>query len=207
MARKPAMRHVIADVRIKAGLSQAQLSKMLGCAIVTVQRIEQGSLAPSEDLAVRAQMELGVAAAWLLANDSTRPALTPGGGKWDKSIYEFTQGERLEMRENIRRGLEASRKFAMKWCPPEAAELLRANEARDRILVMLQRTQGLPKQGILLHRINKALNEMEEDFNPEKRTLEKESPETANARKAYDETVDRITEREKERLWSDVPEK
>jgi transcriptional regulator with XRE-family HTH domain len=207
MARKPAKRHVIAEIRLRAGLSQARLAKLLGCAAVSVQRVEQGTLGLSEDLAVRAQLELGVAAGWLLANNSTRPALTPGGGKWDKSIYEFTQGERLEMRENIRRGLEASRKSAMKSQPPGPAELLRANEARDRILVMLQRTQGLPKQGILLHRINKALNEMEEDFNPDKKTLEKESPETANARKAYDETVDRITERENKRLWSDESEK
>jgi transcriptional regulator with XRE-family HTH domain len=202
MAQNPSKRHVLASVRLTIGLLQSELAAILGYSSVTVQRIEQGTLSMSETLAVKAEKELGVSADWLLANDPTQPAVTPGGGRWDKDIYESTQGQRFKYHQ-ILRELEAADAEAA------ANEFidLRANEFRDRILVMLQRTKRLPKQGILLHRLNKALNEMEEDFNPDNRTLEKPPAETENAKKAYHKTVERITQREKKRLWSDEPEK
>src|SRR5580704_2415053 len=98
MAQNPAKRHVIANVRLQCGLSQAELAKILargrkkGLAAVTVQRIEQGTLELSEDLARRAEEELGVSAAYLLANDLQEEPVTPKGGRWTTNLYEFAQG-------------------------------------------------------------------------------------------------------------------
>ncbi len=83
MAQRPAKRHVLADIRIKCGLSQPGLAKILGVAHVTVQRIEQGRLALSEDLARRAEEELGVSASYLLANDLQEEPVMPEGWMLD----------------------------------------------------------------------------------------------------------------------------
>src|SRR5258708_3282367 len=95
MPQAPARRHVLADVRITAGLSQKGLAKLLGVAAISVQKIEQGRLAVSEERARKAEAELGVSAGWLLANDPKTRPVTPRGGRWTKALHEFTQGGKL----------------------------------------------------------------------------------------------------------------
>jgi DNA-binding XRE family transcriptional regulator len=46
-------RHVLAKIRHEIGLTQKELARILGVALISVQRIEQLSLALSEELAVR----------------------------------------------------------------------------------------------------------------------------------------------------------
>jgi transcriptional regulator with XRE-family HTH domain len=203
MPRKPARRHVIAEVRIRAGLSQAELAKILGCAAVTVQRIEQGKLGLSEDLAVRAQKELGVSAAWLLANDPAQLVISPIGGLWAKDIYEATQGARLKNKQQIRHALQEADKARAE----NEFISLKAAEAGTLIHAMLEGTKGLPKQGILLHRLNKMLESLKEDFPPDKRKLEElRRLEIEKARDEHDLTVYRLTEGENERLWGNIPD-
>ena len=203
MPRKPARRHVIAEVRIRAGLSQAELAKILGCAAVTVQRIEQGKLGLSEDLAVRAQKELGVSAAWLLANDPAQLAISPIGGLWAKDIYEATQGARLKNKQQIRHALQEADKARAE----NEFISLKAAEAGTLIHAMSEGTKGLPKQGILLHRLNKMLESLKEDFPPDKRKLEElRRLEIEKARDEHDLTVYRLTEGENERLWGNIPD-
>jgi transcriptional regulator with XRE-family HTH domain len=195
------MRHVIADVRIKAGLSQAQLSEILDCSVVTVQRIEQGTLSLSENLAKKAQKILDVSADWLLANNPKERAVTPRDDVWTKDSFELTQQTPPGHSYVIHHGVPAKTAAAAK----NAFTVLKGYEACGRIRTMLERTKGLPKQGILLHRLNKALNDLEEDFNPDKTLLEELQPKIGAARKAFEKILDRNTEREMKRIWRDGP--
>jgi hypothetical protein len=75
-------------------------------------------------------------------------------------------------------------------------------------LLLACKTEGLPKQGILIHRLHKMLKVLQEDFPPDKKTLEelrqaRAQFETETARNEHLLAVYRITERENERLWSD----
>src|ERR1700756_324956 len=92
MSQPPARRHVLAEIRLKIGLSQAEFAKILDVAGSTIQKVEQGTLALSEELAVKAQKAFDVSASWLLANDPTQSAVTPRGSPWDKFYYELTKG-------------------------------------------------------------------------------------------------------------------
>jgi transcriptional regulator with XRE-family HTH domain len=58
VAQKPAKRHVLANARIEVGLSQVELADLLGCSTASVQRIEQGTLGLSEELALKVQEAL-----------------------------------------------------------------------------------------------------------------------------------------------------
>jgi transcriptional regulator with XRE-family HTH domain len=79
-------------VLFKCGLTQKEAAKLLGVATITINRICQGTLALSEELATKMEQELDVAATWILANDDQAPIVTPRGGLWSKELYEFAQG-------------------------------------------------------------------------------------------------------------------
>jgi transcriptional regulator with XRE-family HTH domain len=193
------MRHVIANVRMKTGLSQSQLSKILGCSIVTVQRIEQGTLALSEDLAAKAQKVLDVSADWLLVNDPTQPATTPRGGLWTEHFYELTQGTPPGHSWKITRGVP----LAEAQNSVNAFTALKSAEIHAQIDAMLEGAKGRSKQGVLLHRVNKALAAWKEDFPLDESTLKKHRPKIEKARKVYDEISKKISDRELDELWSD----
>src|SRR5271165_3293074 len=197
--QRSARRHVLADIRLEAGLSQAQLAKILGVAAVSVQKIEQGHLALSEELAAKAQKVLDVSALWLLANDPTESAVTPRGNLWTKDFYELTQGTPPGHSWEVRIGVPATdaRKAV------EAFTALKAAEASALIHAMLEGAKGRPKQGILLHRLRKALEALERDFPPDKGILEKHRPEIEKATKAFEEIRKQNSERATERIWSD----
>jgi transcriptional regulator with XRE-family HTH domain len=204
MARKPAMRHVLADVRLRAGLSQAKLAKLLGCSLVTVQRIEQGKLGLSEGLATKAQKLFDVSAGWLLANDPTQLAVTPRGDMWTKDFYELTSqelppGHTYEVRHRVP-AAEAEKRVT-------AFTALKAAETTALIHAMLEGAKGRPKQGILLHRLREALKGLEEDFPPDKRMLEMYEPEIKKAREAFNKMAKQSTDREMKRVWGDEPKK
>lgn len=201
MSQPPAKRHVIADVRLKAGLSQAALAKILGCAAVTVQRIEQGKLGLSEGLAAKAQKVFDVSAGWLLANDPRQLALTPRGDMWTKDFYELTQGTPPGHSYGIYYGVpvaDAEKSLT-------AFTVLKATEAKALIHAMLEGAKGRPKQGILLHRLRTALDALKGDFPPDKVILEKYQPEIEKAREASNNMFKQNAERAMERIWSDDP--
>jgi transcriptional regulator with XRE-family HTH domain len=211
MAQKPALRHVLGQVRLQAGLSQSGLAKILGCAAVTVQKIEQGNLSLSVELATKAQEELGIKAAWLLANDSTKPAVTVRGGLWTKDAYEFAQGSRWAVTEEDSYGIKiAALRFdtlpiGESDIAADAFIALTMAETNSLIYAMLQATRKLPKQGILIHRLQQMLKALKEDFKPDEATLKKLRPEIQKARKAYEAIRQKISAQEVERMWSDNP--
>jgi transcriptional regulator with XRE-family HTH domain len=200
--QKSARRHVLADIRLSAGLSQAQLAKILGVAAVSVQKIEQGHLALSEELAGKAQEVLDVSARWLLANDPTQSALTPRGNLWTKVFYELTSGTPPGHSYEIHYDVPAA----------DARKSVRAFTALKKLKTfavidaLFEGSAGLPKQGILFHRLDKVLKELKEEFKTDQTTLENYRPKIEKATKAFENVRKRITERETKRIWRDNPD-
>ena len=208
MAQRPAKRHVLADIRIKCGLSQPGLAKILRVAHVTVQRIEQGRLALSEELAGRTEEELGVSASYLLANDPQEEPVTPKGGRWTTDIYEFAQGSRGAAVQEMPSGKKRYH-FRATDTVPGAADSYVAYCTADycaKIEAMLQATKGLPRQGILLHRLNKAMAALLESFPPDEQTLAKLAPKVRKLKAAHDEIARRIGQEESDRIWREEQE-
>jgi len=201
MAQIPARRHVIADVRLETGLSQAELAKILGVAAISIQKIEQGSLKLSEDLAIKAQKVFDVSAAWLLTNDPTQLAVTPRGDLWTEDFYELTQGTPPGHSWEVHYGIPK----ADAENSATAFTNLKAAEFGALIHAMLQGAKGRPKQGILLHRLRKALETWKKDFPPDKGTLEKHRPVIEKAAKAFKEAQTKITELGRGHVWGDKP--
>jgi transcriptional regulator with XRE-family HTH domain len=204
MAQRPAKRHVIADIRIKCGLPQPGLAKIIGVAAVTVQRIEQGTLELSEDLARRAEEELGVSAAYLLANDPQEEPVTPRGGRWTTDMYELAQGSRSVALEEMPSGEKHLHIRPEVSVIPETADSFIAWRVADytaKIEAMLQATKGSPRQGILLHRLNKAISALTKDFALDQKTLFKHAPKLKKLRAAHDEITQQLAEKEYDRIW------
>jgi transcriptional regulator with XRE-family HTH domain len=190
MAQAPARRHVLARVRIEAGLSQKELAKLLGVAGITIQKIEQGRLALSLELAEKAQNELGVSAAWLLNNDPKIDPVTFRGGSWGKIVYEYTQALRLE------------RDFALDQSA-NAFTAWQIAELSARIAGLLTGSKGTPRQGILLHRLRQSLSELAEQFPADEAVLAQHAPRIAKLKAVFKHASGEITEEETRRLWGD----
>jgi transcriptional regulator with XRE-family HTH domain len=171
MAQMPALRHVLGQLRIEAGLSQVEMAQVLGCSPATVQKIEQAVLALSEEMAFKAQEALDISAKWLLANDRTKPPVTPDGILWNRFVYEFKQGLHLKRKEEenqILRQLKAAEKARAQ----REFDASTANEARDEIYAMLRGARGSPRHEIFLHRLQKKLQELKKDFPLDKKAFE-----------------------------------
>jgi transcriptional regulator with XRE-family HTH domain len=171
MAQKPAKRHVVANARLEIGLSQVDLADLLGCSTVTVQRIEQGTLALSEELALKVQEALDISATWLLANDPARPPITPGGGLWNRFNYEFAQASQPEFEPldiSLRDELERENEIKTE----ELSEDIAASEIYAMYRAMLKKARGSPKRTILRYRVAKAFQELKKDFPPDEENFE-----------------------------------
>ena len=171
MAQRPAKRHVLANARIEIGLSQVELADLLNCSTATVQRIEQGTLALSEELALKVQEALDISATWLLVNDPERPPITPGGGLWNRFNYEFARASQPEfepvdisLRDELERENEVKKE--------ELSEDIAALEIYAMYRAMLKKARGSPKRTILRYRVAKAFQELKKDFPPDKESFE-----------------------------------
>jgi transcriptional regulator with XRE-family HTH domain len=209
MPQRPAKRHVLADIRIECGLTQPELAKILGCAAVTVQRIEQGKLGLSEELAQKIEGEFDVSAGFLLANDPKESPVTKRGGRWAKELYEFAQGVRSvvvektpsgKLRYHLRTGphsLDEAKDEFVEW---------KLADYSSKIHAMLNATKGSPKQGILVHRLNTAIKALLEDFKPDQVTLANHGPRIQKLRAAYDCIAKRVSDEEHDRIWREEQE-
>jgi transcriptional regulator with XRE-family HTH domain len=171
VAQKPAKRHVLANARIEVGLSQVELADLLGCSTATVQRIEQGTLALSEELSLKVQEALDISATWLLANDPARPPIAPGGGLWNRFNYEFARASQPEFEPvdiSLRDKLERENEVKTE----ELSEDIAAREIYAMYRAMLKKARGSPKRTILRYRVAKAFQELKKDFPPDEENFE-----------------------------------
>ncbi|HEX3444686.1 MAG TPA: helix-turn-helix transcriptional regulator [Chthoniobacterales bacterium] len=205
VAQKPAKRHVIADVRLQCGLSQAELGEVLGYKKVTIQKIEQGHLAMSEELAEQAEKQLDVSAAWLLENNPDSAPVTPRGGRWTKELFEFAQGARSAVTEKTAGGTTRGRVRAGPYPLKGAADEFtqwKLCDVTSKIHALIAGTRGSPSQGILLHRLNTALKQLTEQFPADQSILAKYQPQLNKLRSAYDKTEREISYKEHKRMWA-----
>ncbi len=85
-------RHPLAVLRQIADLTQRELAIMVDRSTRTIQAIEIGRLALSQDLAVRVSHETGAAVQWLLSNDPhAAPTMSLGGLPYTKAVFEHTR--------------------------------------------------------------------------------------------------------------------
>lgn len=173
-------------------LNQEEMAKILGIAKISVARIEGGTLSLSEKLANKVQEEFDVSAAWLLANDCLAPILTQRDTLWSSSHFEFVQGWRSDLLEHEcdgtfsvtyrkeRAAIQGSEDHFVRW---KIAEYMASIHA------MLDAASGQPRQGILLHRLNRMISELRKDFPVLKSTLDSYDPQISGLRKRYLQTL------------------
>src|SRR5208282_3038537 len=89
MPRKPRFIHPVRQVRTCLGLSQPAFAKLVGCAPVTVQRVENDTLPLSHKLAISISEATGVDAVSLLAGRDAK-ALDGLGREYTKKAYIFS---------------------------------------------------------------------------------------------------------------------
>jgi transcriptional regulator with XRE-family HTH domain len=200
----------MADIRLQCGLTQQGLAEILGCAKITVQKIEQKKLALSEELFRKAEEQLDVSAGWLLENDPSAPSTTPRGGRWSPELFEFRQGVRSFA---VERNAAGGARFRVRTGPQplEGAQeefiAWKVADVASRVHAMLAGAQGSPSQGILLHRLNWTLRQLAEKFQPDEATLAAYQPDLSRLRSAYDKAAQRIAKEESDALWSKATEK
>jgi transcriptional regulator with XRE-family HTH domain len=207
--QKPAKRHVLANVRIECGLTQDQLAEILRRAKVSIQKVEQGQMSLSEELAEQIEKELDVSAAWLLENNPDSNPVTPRGGRWTKELFEFAQGARVAVVEVKPSGKWRARVRSGPHPLAGAKEEFAAWKVQDtaaKVHALIAGTEGSPSQGIMLHRLNTALKELMQRFRVDEAVLEQYKPQLSKLRAAYDRAEQKISEEEHDRMWREEQE-
>lgn len=201
-------RHVLVQVRKACGLTQEQLAKLLKVSTITIQRIEQGTLALSEELARKIQDQFDVSAEWLLANSSKIPPLSSRNAYWTKDLYEFAQGKRFVATETKLSSKPGAIQVNLEYTPEELADKLSdwhiANYTAY-IAAYIKGAQGGPRQGILLHRLNEFLDSLRKDFEVDLGTMQAHAVHMEATQTAFKQAAKEYSEREIKRLWRKGP--
>jgi transcriptional regulator with XRE-family HTH domain len=95
--RRSALAHPLAVLRTTIGLTQKEMAGLVGRAARTIQSVELGKLALSEDLAMLIAEATGVDAGWLLEGDpgipprkgTTAMGMGTGTGEYGRAEFEF----------------------------------------------------------------------------------------------------------------------
>jgi len=82
------MKHTLAFLRAKAGLSQRELAELAGTSRGYIARIEGGKERLSSALAEKISASTGVSSDWLLGGDPTAPPVTVAGRPFTKEAFE-----------------------------------------------------------------------------------------------------------------------
>ena len=86
--RNSPLRHPLAVLRTKLGLTQKEMADLVGRAARTIQSVELGKMPLSEGLARLIAKATGVGVGWLLEGDSTAPPRQAGGVTYTRDDFE-----------------------------------------------------------------------------------------------------------------------
>ena len=184
-------RHVLAKVRLEAGLTQGELATRVGCHKMSIQRIEQGLMALSVSLAERIQEVLGVSSAWLLANDFDAVEITPEGRPWYKRDFEMRQVRASGWGKTVLPSPESENPNQLDNLTEQYKRwrLQRLLTYMDLLLSQKQKEGRFNEFGLLLHRLEKAIYDICTDFGVVPEVLEGGDKKVADLRKAYEATL------------------
>jgi transcriptional regulator with XRE-family HTH domain len=183
-------KHVLAKVRLEAGLTQGELAARVGCHKMSIQRIEQGLMALSVSLAERIQEKLGVSSAWLLTNDFDAVEITPEGRPWYKSDFEMRQVRAstwgktvLPSPEETPNQLATLTEQYKRW------RLHRLTTHLDASLSLAQKTGRFNEFGLLLHRLEETNSDIISHFGWDPEVIEAGKQKEEELQKAYEATL------------------
>lgn len=108
--RKTAIRHPLKRVRSIIGIDQRTVANRVKCSLVTIKRIEQGTLALSRSLADKLEASLGVSAAYLRHGKASHNPITPTGEPFTKDTFDRRE---LEIREGTM--IQSAAFFPFRW--------------------------------------------------------------------------------------------
>jgi transcriptional regulator with XRE-family HTH domain len=86
--RPSPFRHTLAVLRTAIGLTQKEMATLAECSTPTIQAIELGKLRLSDKLGQLIARNTGASLTWLMADDTTRPAVNEEGNPIDKGTFE-----------------------------------------------------------------------------------------------------------------------
>jgi transcriptional regulator with XRE-family HTH domain len=135
--RKTAIRHPLARVRSIIAIDQRTLHRRVGCSLVTIKRIEQGTLPLSRTMAERLETALGVSAAYLRHGKASKPPTTPTGEPFTNDTYARRQ---LELREGTL--IQSAAFFPFRWAARLGAIASKAGE-KHRLLAFHYKVEAL----------------------------------------------------------------
>lgn len=92
--RHSSLKHPVAILRTLTGESQKTFAERVGKSVGTIQSIELGRLALSDDLAEVISNETGADLEWLKNGDPTKPAIDTIGEPYTRETFEACQAER-----------------------------------------------------------------------------------------------------------------
>jgi DNA-binding XRE family transcriptional regulator len=98
--RPSPQRHTLAVLRTLTGLTQKETAQILECSTPTVQAIELGKLKLSMALAQRINFQTDISTEWLLADDTSQPAVSTQGKPYTKAIFEDRQAALLSPKKS-----------------------------------------------------------------------------------------------------------
>ena len=93
--RPSPFRHTLAVLRTAIGLTQKEMATLADCSTPTIQAIELGKLRLSDKLGQLIARNAGASLTWLMANDTTRPAVDEEGNPIDKATFEVFRATAL----------------------------------------------------------------------------------------------------------------
>jgi transcriptional regulator with XRE-family HTH domain len=89
--RPSPQKHTLAVLRLAIGLSQKELADLIKRSARTIQAIELGQMALSDELGQEICRQTAVSQKWLIANDVKKPILDKRGKPYTRHSYEHQQ--------------------------------------------------------------------------------------------------------------------
>lgn len=135
--RKSAIRHPLKRVRSIIGIDQRTIARRVGCSVVAIKRIEQGTLALSRPLADKLEAALGVSAAYLRHGKASQPPKTPKGEPFTADTFARRE---LELREGTL--IQSAAFFPFRWAAKLGAIASKAGD-ENRLLAFHYKVEAL----------------------------------------------------------------
>lgn len=135
--RKSAIRHPLKRVRSIIGIDQRTIARRVGCSVVAIKRIEQGTLALSRPLADKLEAALGVSAAYLRHGKASQPPTTPKGEPFTADTFARRE---LELREGTL--IQSAAFFPFRWAAKLGAIASAAGD-ENRLLAFHYKVEAL----------------------------------------------------------------